>query len=289
MTQNLFLTQTANFSIELSGFPEGELAVLIFFGAWFGLWLPIAVPLARWLKWQPTQPIAPAQKLPLLGSLYLLAPLVLWGMARFQAGSFASYGLLWQLSTLRSLGVGLTVGAMSLLGLFAIQAQLGWLTWRQSTLDRVTLGRTLALTLLLGLWVSLTEELVFRGFLLNQFQRDPAWTLNAWVAGAIVSVIFALLHLVWEGRENLPQLPGLCLMGLVLVMARWVDQGSLGLAWGLHAGWIWAIASVDTTEAVCYTGRVSPWLTGLGGKPIAGAMGILALLLTGILLLGLAI
>ncbi len=273
----------------LAEFAEAMLSVLLFFGIWLGLWLPIAIPLAVWLKWKPTQPIAPAQRLPLLGSLYLLAPLVLWGMGRFQADSFASYGLRWELSTWRSLGMGLTIGAVSLLGLFAIQAQLGWLTWRQSTLDRLAIGKTLALTLLLGLWVSLTEELVFRGFLLNQFQQDSDWTVNAWLAGAIVSVIFALLHLVWEGQENLPQLPGLWLMGLVLVMARWTDQGTLGLAWGLHAGWIWAIASVDATEAIDYTGQVSPWLTGWGGKPIAGAMGILALLLTGAFLAGLAI
>ena len=273
----------------LAELTESALSVFLFFGGWLGLWLPIAIPLAVWLKWKPTQPIAPNQKLPLLGSLYLLAPLVLWGMARFhQGGSFVSYGFRWELSTLRSLGIGLTVGAVSLLGLFAIQAQLGWLTWRHS-LDRVTLGKTLALTLLLGLWVSLTEELVFRGFMLNQFQQDADWTVEAWLAGAIVSVIFALLHLVWEGQENLPQLPGLWLMGLVLVMARWADQGSLGLAWGLHAGWIWAIASIDATEAICYTGKASPWLAGWGGKPIAGATGILALLLTGVLLAGLAI
>ena len=271
-------------------FTDATLSVLLFFGVWLGLWLPIAIPLAVWLKWKPTQLIAPDQKLPLLGSLYLLAPLVLWGMVRFyQGGSFASYGLRWELSTWRSLGIGLIVGAGSLIGLFAIQAQLGWLTWRQSPLDRVTLSKTLALTLLLGLWVSLTEELVFRGFVLNQFQQDADWTIQAWLAGAIVSVIFALLHLVWEGLENLPQLPGLWLMGLVLVMARWTDQGSLGLAWGLHAGWIWAIASVDATEAICYTGKVSPWLTGWGGKPIAGATGILALSLTGVLLAGLLI
>jgi uncharacterized protein len=278
-------------------FTEAALTVLTFFGAWVGLWLPIAIPLALWLKWKPNQPIAFAQKLPLLASLYLLVPLVLWGMAQLENAAFASelenYGLLWNLAMLRSLGIGLAVGALSLLGLFLLQAGLGWLTWQQpiaadGLINRLTLARTLfqtlALTLLLGLWVSLTEELVFRGFLLNQLQRDPAWTPGAWFAGAIVSLLFALLHLVWEGQENLPQLPGLWLMGLVLVIARWVDQGALGLAWGLHAGWIWAIASLETAQVIQYTGKASPWLTGWGGKPIAGATGILALLITGVLL-----
>jgi uncharacterized protein len=284
MTQYPLATQMllADFSAFHSA---AVIRVLVFFGAWLGLWLPIAIPLALWLKWTPDQPIVPAQKLPLLASLYLLAPLVLWGMARLEKGSFANYGLLWELSTLRSLGIGLIAGALSLLGLFLIQAKLGWLTWQQPIpTHRLTIVRILALTLLLGLGVSLIEELVFRGFLLNQFQHDSAWTTGAWTAGAIVSMIFALLHLVWEGQENLPQLPGLWLMGLVLVTARWVDQGALGLAWGLHAGWVWTIASLEATQAIGYTGKVPLWLTGWGGKPIAGATGILALLITGLLL-----
>ncbi|MBD3881311.1 CPBP family intramembrane metalloprotease [Phormidium tenue FACHB-886] len=258
------------------------LKVLAFFLVWLGLWLPIAIPLAFWLKWRPPQPIAPAQKLPLLASLYLLAPLVLWGVVRLEDGSFADYGLSWAM--LQSAGVGLALGALGLLSMFAAEAQVGWLVWQPSTpAGWGSTVKTLTLTLLLGVWVSFTEELIFRGFLLNQFQQgEPAWTLSAWLAGAIVSVIFAVLHLVWEGRENLPQMPGLWLMGLVLVVARWVDHNQLGLAWGLHAGWIWAIASLETTQVIRYTDRASPWLIGWGGKPIAGLVGILALLLTGV-------
>ena len=283
MTQNLFAI--------------AALRVLAFFGIWLGLWLPIAIPLALWLKWKPAQPLSLAQKLPLLASLYLLVPLVLWGIARLEAdrflgdpffnAPFADYGL-WQPSALRSLGIGLALGALSLLGLFIVQIKLGWLSWQPpSPIDRLSIAKTLGSTLLLGLWIGLTEELVFRGFLLNQVQQVPAWTANAWLAGAIVSLIFALLHLVWEGQENLPQLPGLWLMGLVLVIARWSDRDALGLSWGLHAGWIWAIASLEATQAISATGQVSPWLTGWGGKPIAGVTGILALLLTGLLLTGL--
>ena len=104
------------------------------------------------------------------------------------------------------------------------------------------------------------------------------------MAAAVSSLIFALLHLVWEQQETLPQLPGLWLMGMVLVLARVCDDGNLGLAWGLHAGWIWAIASLDTTRVIRYTGIVPAWMTGLGEKPLAGAAGIFCLLGTGILI-----
>jgi uncharacterized protein len=66
-------------------------------------------------------------------------------------------------------------------------------------------------------------------------------------------------------------------MGMVLTIAFWVN-GNLGLAWGLHAGWIWAIATLDTAAAIVPTGKVSPWLTGLENKPLAGVTGILFLL-----------
>jgi hypothetical protein len=134
--------------------------------------------------------------------------------------------------------------------------------------------------LLLGLWISVTEELVFRGFLLNELSQD----YSVWVAAAISSIIFAFLHLIWEQQDTLPQLPGLWLMGMVLVLARWVDDGSLGLAWGLHAGWIWGLTCLDSSQLISYTGKGPTWMTGLGQKPLAGGAGLICLVITGILL-----
>jgi hypothetical protein len=262
------------------------LKIFIFFLVWAIAWFPLAMPLAIALHWRPPQPLSPSQKLPLLASLYLLAPAVVWGAASLEASSFKDYGLSWTGSTLGSSGLGLIVGVAGLTILFGVQQALGWLSWRPLQLrtednsGRIALLKLLLPTLLLGTWVSVTEELIFRGFLVNQLLQD--YSLR--VSGAIASLVFALLHLVWEGKENIPQLPGLWLMGMVLVLARWVDGGSLGLACGLHAGWIWAIASLDATEAIAYTGRGSTWLTGLGGKPLAGVMGVLFLLITGAIL-----
>ena len=82
-------------------------------------------------------------------------------------------------------------------------------------------------TLLIAFLISGIEEGVFRGFVLTQLRQD--YTIE--LAAAISSLIFALLHLLWEQKETVPQLPGLWLMGMVLVLARWTDGGSLGLAW----------------------------------------------------------
>lgn len=261
-----------------------------FFLVWIGLWLPLGVPLAIALKWRPGQPITPQQKLPLVASLYLLVPLLLWGAAQLQGTTIASYGFTTWPHFWRSLALGWAMGAGGLAILFGCEFGLGWLQWQRPKMLETAeksptqvfslLSSVLLPTLLLGLWVSVTEEFIFRGFLLNQLQQDYA----AGVSAAIASLVFALLHLIWEGRENIPQLPGLWLMGMVLSLARWADGGSLGLACGLHAGWIWAIASLDTLQLMTYTQRVPTWVTGLDDKPLAGGMGLLFLLGTGWLL-----
>ncbi len=258
--------------------PFSLLQVMGFFLAWGGLWLPLAVLCARLLDWRPPQPLAAEQKLPLLASLYLIAPLVLWGASWVMGASFSDYGFAWTPWILSSAGAGFGLGVLSLVVLFGIQTALGWVTWQPASVRQ--LASVLLPTLLLALWISGTEELVFRGFLLTQLQQD----YSPGTAAAFSSLIFALLHLIWERRETIPQLPGLWLMGMVLVLARWVDGGSLGLAWGLHTGWVWAIASLDSAELITYTGIGSEWVTGKNGKPLAGAVGIICLLATGVIL-----
>jgi uncharacterized protein len=265
--------------VNLTEFPA-LLQIAVFFLVWAALWLPIAIPLAIALKWHPPNPISPQQKLPLLASLYLLAPLVLWAAIRVEGTSLASYGLPLQPAVLLSLGLGFSLGVIGLAMLVALQLQAGWIAWNPEAIDFAAAIRPLVLTLLLALWISLTEELVFRGFVLNQLQSS----YDPWVAAALSSIVFALLHLIWEGKENVPQLPGLWLMGMVLVLARWTDSGYLGLAWGLHTGWIWAIASLETMQQFIPTGKGAVWLVGEVGKPLTGVLSASLLLMTAVLL-----
>jgi membrane protease YdiL (CAAX protease family) len=265
------------------------LRVICFFIAWVGCWLPIAIAIALAINWHPPKPLAAEQKLPLLASLYLIAPILLWGIAGVEGGSFSTYGLPPNPVVLVSLGLGFGLAVISLVVIFGIEWALGWISWQQSNWRQ--LKSVWLPTLLLGLWIGGTEELIFRGFLLNSlmgggFKEASAVsaemlvkpTATLWVAAAISSLIFAVLHLVWEIRETLPQIPGLWLMGMVLVLARLCEVGDLGLAWGLHAGWIWGLASIEAAGLIKYTGNASVWITGLAGKPLAGAVGILCLL-----------
>lgn len=262
-------------TILLSIAPLSLLQVMAFFFAWVGCWLPLGIVCAIALDWRPPKPLKAEQKLPILASLYLIAPLVLWGVSWVIGRSFSDYGFANNPWILSSAGAGFGFGVLGLAVLFGIQTALGWVTWQG--VQGQQLVSVLLPTLVLALWVSGTEELVFRGFVFTQLQQD----YGSGAAAVISSLIFALLHLVWERRETMPQLPGLWLMGMVLVLARYVDGGSLGLAWGLHAGWVWAIASLDSAQLITYTGTGLEWVTGKNGKPLAGVAGILCLIATG--------
>jgi uncharacterized protein len=278
------LKPSANTLLEFLQDAPVLVVVMAFFIVWVLCWLPIAVVIAMArsarqeaiaLKWQLGKSLQPEQKLPLLIPLYLLAPLILWGMSSLSLGSFADYGFVGNISIFRSLLLGFGLGVMSLAVVFALQFSLGWCQWQRDN-NKLVLANLLPIPLI-ALLVGAIEELIFRGFLFTQLNRE----YSVWLAAVISSVVFALLHLVWEQRETIPQLPGLWLMGMVLVLARFADRGNLGIAWGLHAGWIWAIATLDTAELITYTGKTSEWFTGKNKKPLAGVAGIACVLLAG--------
>lgn len=265
--------------------------IILFFSTWVVLWLPAAIVLAIALKWHPPQPLG-NKKLPLLASLYLIVPFILWATSSLENTSFANWGWDWQPAVLMSLLRGLGLGIISLVILFSLQLTAGWIELQKSEISTET-GETIInfpasilkpstlVTLLLAVWISATEELIFRGCLQNLLQQD----YSILTAGAIASFIFAIAHLIWAAKETIPQLPGLWLMGVVLTLARTADNGSLGLAIGLHAGWIWGITTVDTERVINQTNKVPEWITGIAAKPLAGAAGILLLLATAAVLL----
>ena len=267
---------------------------IAFLGIWVGVWLPMAIPLAKVLKWQPGQAPTPAQKLGLMVPLYLLAPVILWVNSQLLGLPFSTYG--WNLSGefFLSFLVGMGIALVSLGIIFSIEGFWGWIRWdmpeKNSTLadspkifplSLSVFVSTIALPLLMiALLVGGVEELVFRGFFLGQLQQD----FPPLIAIFMTSGIFALLHLVWEQKETLPEIPGLMLMGITLAIAYSVDHQQIALAWGLHSGWVWGIATLDSAQLLHTTGKAPAWVTGLGGRPLAGVMGLLCMVGTGLFL-----
>jgi uncharacterized protein len=239
----------------------------IFTACLLALWSPFALPLYLWggaahLTGLVTMII-------LYGEFILL--LRLWGRRLHnQPRSLQFYG--WELSwrNLRELVLGLLVGFGLLNLLFLLQGGLGWLSWQAPT-DNF---RQIVLEgWAVGLAVGLAEELLFRGWLLQELATDYSLAKSLWLNGTI----FALLHYIRPLNEILAtwtQFVGLVLLGLILVWARRLCSGRLGLSTGLHGGLVAGFYLIRVGELIRYTHTVPEWVTGLHNNPLAGVMGL---------------
>lgn len=241
----------------------------------------------------------------LLSALLLLFPLVRWlGMER---GRQAHRDTPWSLRrpetamgtnegqplkrNLRGpqqllLGWVLAAGGLLLMGLILVQA--GVFVWRDASLlpgiAPINGWKVVRSAMGPAVFVSVIEEILFRGVLLGLFMR----AMRSWPAIISVSLLFAFVHflqppagvvvpdpesatagfwLIWQimGRFTQPLalfsgFATLTAVGLVLGCARW-RTASLWLPIGLHAGWIFGVA---VFKAITW---VAP-----GGTPAAGLL-----------------
>ncbi|MGF1499331.1 MAG: lysostaphin resistance A-like protein [Elainellaceae cyanobacterium] len=172
---------------------------------------------------------------------------------------------------------GLTLGMLSLLSLFGLQALLGWVDWPMPSFARSSdLFRIVLEGLVVALGVGLGEELVFRGWLLDECDRDYAPAAALWAS----SLTFAVLHFIRpldEMIRTFPQFPGLVLLGLALVWGKRSHRGCLGFPIGLHAGLVWGYYVVNVGNLVIYQASRPEWLSGIDQNPLAGGLGLVLL------------
>lgn len=236
------------------------------------LWLPVAIPVQLFLSHDPN-----LVTILTMGWLFILFFILVRVTGKWiyqQSHPYQNVGLIRNgrifLEGLQGLGIGLSLTAI----LFVLQGTFGWLNWQANALPFWQLIAEGALT---GIGVAIAEESVFRGWLLNELEQDYSLTLALWAN----SIIFAIAHFlkpIPAMLETLPALPGLVMLGIILVLARRKTQRKLGLPIGLHAGLVWGYYIVDVGELVSYSNAVSPAITGIYGNPIAGVMGWIFLL-----------
>jgi uncharacterized protein len=247
------------------------------------IWLPVAAPIAFLI---PNANTVTLLTMPLLFVEFLFF-VRLWGKWVHQDGQvFKSYGLILSRQNINECLVALGLGFFSLMLLFLVQGWLGWLAWKSPTQP---LGMVIITGFLVGLGTALAEELVFRGWMLDELQRDFTPRTALWSS----SMIFAILHFIRPLSEVIrtsPQFLGLVLLGLALVWAKqstrslvWSasslchHQGRLGLPIGLHGGLVFGYYIVNVGNLVEYSGRVPAWITGLNNNPLAGCVGLIFL------------
>ncbi|MDZ4877874.1 MAG: hypothetical protein CLLPBCKN_007309 [Chroococcidiopsis cubana SAG 39.79] len=230
------------------------------------LWLPIAVPI-YWV-WGTVTTSSTIALLILYVEFFWL--LQIWGRkVHRQSQPLQYHGLVRTRQNGFELLTALGIGFISLFTLFLFESWMGWLTWQP--LPRVHLSFGLE-GLLVGLGVGVAEELLFRGWLIDELR----WNCNFKMAMWISSTIYAALHFIKPWTEivrTLPSFPGLLLLGLTLGWARQVHQKRLGFAIGLHAGLVWGYYLVDVSDWINYTNQVPEWVTGINQNPLAGIVG----------------
>jgi membrane protease YdiL (CAAX protease family) len=239
------------------------LRVLCFLGILLLVTLPISLPLRLWL----------GQSSELGLGIFLYVAFVIevgwWGRRVWgQSAPYGYYGLTVKSPSGREFLWGLAIALVSFSALMLLQVGLGWLVVREADLIPAILSGALT-----AFGVGFAEELLFRGWLLTELERDLDPTAALWAN----SLIFAVLHfikpleVIWQ---TWVQFPGLVLLGMILVWARRLTAGRLSMAIALHSGLVWAYYIVNTTQWIVPNGTAPEWLTGIGGNPLAGLMGL---------------
>lgn len=249
-------------------------------------WLPLAGPLYWWMG---DRNFIALITMPLLyGEFILLAQL--WGRFVYsQPDIFRCYGLAWSQQMGLDLLAGMALGLTSVLLLFGLQGCLGWLNWQSAV--GMPLWRVIPEGCLMGLAIGLLEELLFRGWLLDELERDYRPMVALWVN----ALVYALAHFIKPLSVMVqlwPIFPSLFVLGCALVWAkrahepmmkgltfrnRQMYRGLLGLPIGLHAGLVWGYYIINVGQLVRYTHVAPTWLTGIDNNPLGGVMGLFAL------------
>lgn len=250
--------------------------VAIFVATLLVLWLPLALPI-YWIGGTNTNWVSILTMLLLY--LIFLVLTQLWGKYIYSNSNLLKhYGLIFSHRNLKELLQGIVMGGGVCLLIFMIQGLFGWLIWQSFSPSLIT---TIIEGLVVAIAVGCAEELVFRGWLLEELERDYSPSVSLWVT----AIIFGLLHFIKPLAEiwrTLPQLPALIFLGLILVWAKRQHQQRLGMSIGIHSGLIWGYYLIDVGDLVNYTQLVSDWVTGIDSNPLAGLMGWLGLLGLGV-------
>lgn len=264
--------------LSLAYYPA-PIRLVIFVAALLLIWLPLAVPI-YWVVSKSSNGDSPASRnlVTIITSVLLYGEFLVlvrfWGKKIYrQPYLLRSYGLQRTWQNARELLSGLSLGLPIAFALFGLEGQLGWIVWQPSpaSLLWVILGGLAS-----ALGIGLAEELLFRGWLLDELQRD----YRPRVVLLTDATLYALLHYgkpLPEILRTLPGFPGLLLLGLTLVWSKRTNRGRLGLPIGLHAGLVWGYYIINVGQLVKYSGQVPDWITGVDQNPLAGVTGLLFL------------
>ncbi len=245
--------------------------LLIFTGVLLILWLPLAIPI--YLRLKHNSNLASIFTMALL-FVELLGLWHFWGKYVYQESNiFNKYGLSFTAANRSEFAKGLAIGFWFCFSLFIVEALLGWV---KITTPEVSLIKIVAEGLLSALGIALGEELLFRGWIFDELQRDYRQSTVIFFS----ALLYAVLHFIkpiGEIIRTLVTFPALLLLGIILAIAKQKHRDRLGICIGIHGGLVWGYYILNVGQLIEYTNKVPPWITGIDGNPIAGIMGLIFL------------
>ena len=241
------------------------------------VWIPLAIPIYLLVEDVNLKSIWA------IALLYIefIILVKLWGKKIYQQSHLLhSYGLIINRLNFQLFFQGLGIGLFSIFSLFILEIFLGLAVWQspsEKLLQFVFEG------LLVSVGIGFAEELLFRGWLLDELERNYQQNVVLWLS----SIVYAVLHFIKPIKEvwrNCLQFPGLVLLGLILVWAKRSTrkklnqftpkkQELLGLPIGIHAGLVWGYYIINVGSLVKYHYNTREWLVGIDGNPFTGLIG----------------
>lgn len=245
------------------------------------VWIPLAAPIYFLVENVNLESILA------IALLYIEFIILLrfWGRKVYQQPHLLHrYGLVINRRNFQLFFEGLGIGLFSLFSLFILEIFLGLVVW-QSPSEKLL--QFIVEGLLVSVGIGFAEELLFRGWLLDELEINYQPKVVLWVS----SIVYAVLHFIKPLEEILRtwlQFPGLVLLGLIFVWAKRSSgkklnkamnkkQELLGLPMGIHSGLVWGYYIINVGGLVKYSEEVGEWLVGIDGNPLAGLMGLLFL------------
>jgi uncharacterized protein len=250
---------------------SAPIRLIVFIGALAFFWLPLALSI-HWLLREDSNLVS------ILTMALLFAELLIlwrwWGkLVHSESNVYQRFGLVKSQRNAQEFWQGLAIGFWLCLGLFVTEALFGWIevTNPDASLIRIAIEGWLS-----AVGIALAEELLFRGWLLDELQRDYGKKICIWLT-AIAYAVAHFLKPLEEIIRTAVTFPALILLGIALVLAKYKCGDRLGISIGIHAGLVWAYYIVDVGQLIEYTDKVPVWVTGIDGNPIAGVMGLIFL------------
>jgi membrane protease YdiL (CAAX protease family) len=197
------------------------------------------------------------------GSYPLLVLLTFAFMRRARERSLEWFGLVRE-GWLKGLVVGFLLGAVFVAIMFGFYATTGLV--RFELVEEIPLKRWLVMSLWLCPLIGLTEELIFRGYLMSVAEE---WRGRKF-AVVFTSLLFWLAHLGQGNAHELLGAAGVATLSVTFAFARYLS-GGLWLPIGLHAGYDWMALSFGGDVGLGFPAltrfqpNVPSWLVGPSG------------------------